>query len=59
MSGKSLAIKRNVKYKSESAANNSRVIVGSLIFVMAFILLAYMLGNAEVAANPYVPNHIL
>lgn len=58
MSNKSITIKGNMAYKDNTMVLDSKVIVGGLIFVMALVLLACLLGNANVAVNPLVPNRI-
>ena len=45
-------------YKDNTMVLDSKVIVGGLIVVMALVLLACLLGNANVAVNPLVPNRI-
>ena len=59
MNGKGIAIKQTAEHGNKLVTIDQGAIIGSLIFAMAFILLAYILGNADVAANPYVPSRIL
>ncbi len=59
MSNKSAVIGRSTAYKSQSLRFDGKALLGTLIFIAAFALLAYILGSAEVAVNPLVPSRIL
>lgn len=59
MNNKSEVVAKNIICKSRSDAFNGSLILGSLIFVLSFVLLACVLGNVEVTVNPLVPNMVL
>lgn len=37
----------------------TEIFFGSVIFLISFVLLAAMLGNADVVSNPLIPNRVL
>lgn len=59
MSSKSTAIEGNMVCGSHSEILSGKVITGTVLFIAAFVILAYVLGHADVVTNPYSPARIL
>ena len=59
MSSKSTTIGRNMVYTGHSEIFSGKVITGTVLFIAAFVILAYVLGSVEVVTNPYSPARVL
>lgn len=59
MTSKAIAVNKHIMYRDDTAAHNLRVFLGTAAFVVAFAVLAYVMGSADIAVNPLVPNNVL
>ncbi|ANZ45698.1 hypothetical protein [Cloacibacillus porcorum] len=58
MSEKEAIINKKIVCKERTTIFSEKLVLGSLIFILSFVLLAYLLGNAEIVSNPLVPSRI-
>ena len=58
MSEKEAIINKKIVCKERTTIFSEKLVLGSLIFILSFVLLAYLLGNAESVSNPIVPSRI-
>lgn len=59
MTSKTIAVNKHIAYRDSTASHEFRVALGTAAFVVAFVVLAYVIGSADIAVNPLVPSNVL
>ena len=59
MTSKTIAVNKHIAYRDSASAHEFRVALGTAAFVVAFVVLAYVIGSADIAVNPLVPSNVL
>lgn len=56
---KTMAVNKHIAYRNSASSYEFRVALGTAAFVLAFVVLAYVIGSADIAVNPLVPSNVL
>lgn len=59
MTSKAMAVNKHITYRDDAVAQDHRILLGTAAFIIAFAVLAYVIGSADIAVNPLVPSNVL